>query len=100
MAKNVKIQYAEINNLLSEVQARIDDINTVYNNINKNGALVNDSWRSKAALDTINEINKQKDKLKKAVDVIAKQKDVILSTSKKIIEIDNDLAKKFSNALN
>lgn len=99
MANNIKIQYTEITNALREIQAKLDDLQTVYGSIQNNSVLVNDSWQSEAALRFVSNINNQAKKLKETVDSIKKECDLIEKTSKKVIDSDKKLANQFNNII-
>lgn len=99
MANNIKIQYTEITNILREIQAKLADVHTVYGSIQSNSALINDSWRSEAALRCITNINVRAEKLKETADNLKKVCDLIDKTSKKVMESDKKLANRFNDII-
>ncbi|MCH5314358.1 MAG: hypothetical protein J1E81_00485 [Eubacterium sp.] len=99
MAKQVKVFSDDITNIGKEIEKLLESINQNYSDMEKNKALIADTWQSEAAMKLVNNITKETKNLKSAIDGVKEAKKYVDDTSKKIREADNDIKKKISSII-
>ena len=99
MAKQVKVFSDDIAKIGKEIEKLLESINQNYSDIEKNKALIADSWQSKAAMKLVNNISKETKNLKSAIDGVKEAKKIVDDTSKKIREADDEIKKKISSII-
>lgn len=96
MAKNVKIVNTEITRVNNDIKKQIEELENIYSELIKNGALIRDSWKSQAAIGYANVLESNKEQLQSNIKKLEDEIELITKTSKKIIEKDISLKKKIT----
>lgn len=99
MAKQVKVFSDDIAKIGKEIEKLLENINENYSAIEKNKALIADSWQSNAAMKLVNNISKESKNLQNAISEVKAAKKLVDDTSKKIREADDEIKKKIKSII-
>lgn len=99
MASRIKVYEDDLNQQHQKVTKDIKEIENDLANIERYKLLITDRWKSNAAIGYLNNVDKEKKKLDKAIKNIKELQKYVKTTSDKVIQADRQVQKKFSSII-